>query len=63
MQVRKRRLVVLQREKEVITKMKELRAKGFNYRQIAEALNTMGVPTKTGRAKWCAKKVQQIIGS
>jgi hypothetical protein len=42
--------------------MKKLKAKGFSYSKIADALNTMGVPTKAGRAKWCAKKVQQIIG-
>ena len=63
MQVRKRRLIILKREQEIIAKMKELKAKGFNYNQIAEALNIMGILTKTGKSKWCAKKVQQIIGS
>jgi DNA invertase Pin-like site-specific DNA recombinase len=57
-----RRLIDHGREAEIIRKMKELRDKGFSYPKIADALNTMGVPTKTGRAKWCAKKVHQIIG-
>jgi hypothetical protein len=60
--VQNRRLVANKKEIEVVAQMNELRAKGFSYQKIADALNTMGIATKTGRAKWCAKKVQQIIG-
>ena len=56
-----RRIIPHKREQEVIQKMIELRAKGFSLPKIADVLNTLRIPTKTGRAKWCAKKVQQIL--
>ena len=41
--------------------MKLLRSQGFTLTAIAEALNALGVPTKTRRAKWSAKTVQQVL--
>lgn len=49
------------RELENIKKMRELRDKGFSYWKIADVFNSMKVPTKTGRGKWHAKTVCQII--
>lgn len=59
--VEKRKLIEHKREAETIRKMRELRDKGFSYRKIAEVLNTMKVPTKTGRGKWHGKTVYQIL--
>ena len=50
-----------QREQVCIQKMASLRSKGFSYWKIAAVLNSMGVPTKTRRAKWQAATVMKIL--
>lgn len=42
------------RELEVLAKIQHLRSQGFSNWKIADVLNTMGIPTKTRRAKWQA---------
>ncbi|WP_120405489.1 recombinase family protein [Halobacteriovorax sp. BALOs_7] len=59
--VEKRNVIEHKRESEAIRKMIELRDKGYSYRKIAEILNTMKVPTKTGKGGWHGKTVYQII--
>ncbi len=59
--LRQRKVLVHQREQEVLAKMKELRLKGHSYEKIAEVLNAMEVPTKTRRGKWYGKTVQAIL--
>lgn len=56
-----RQEVAHKREQENICKMQELREKGFSYWKIADAFNTLKVPTKSGRGKWHARSVQQIL--
>ncbi len=46
-----------------IGKMINLRDQGFSYWKIADILNSMGVPTKTRRAKWQAATVMKILKS
>jgi hypothetical protein len=60
-QLVKRRLVIQKREQQAIEKMKELRRQGFTYQSIADAFNTLGISTKTGRAKWSAKTIHQVM--
>jgi hypothetical protein len=56
-----RKEVANKREQEHITRMKELRAKGFSYWKIADAFNTLRIRTKTGRGRWHARSIQQIL--
>ncbi|MBC7533819.1 MAG: recombinase family protein [Oligoflexus sp.] len=49
------------REQEVLEQISELRAQGHSYWKIAVILNTLKVRTKTGRGKWHARSVQQIL--
>ncbi len=58
-----REIIVHKKEQEVIEKIKELREQGFSYHKIADVLNVMGVTTKTKRAKWSPKSVQQILAN
>ena len=50
--IKTRNLAKLQRELDAITKMKELKEKGFSFWKIADVLNTMKVPTKTRKGRW-----------
>lgn len=59
--VQRRSIAVYKREQETIAKMIELRDRGFSYWKIAEILNAMKVPTKTGRGKWHARTVLSIL--
>ena len=59
--VKARNLAEHQRESDAITKMKELREKGFSFWKIADVLNTMKVPTKTRKGRWHARTVQAIL--
>lgn len=59
--VKKRNVIEHKRESEAIRKMIELRDKGYSYRKIAEILNTMKVPTKTGKGRWHGKTIHQIL--
>jgi len=56
-----RQEIVSKREQAYIAKMKDLRVQGFSYWKIADILNTLKVPTKTGRGRWHARSVQQIL--
>ena len=56
-----RREVAHKREVENIARMRNLREKGFSYWKIADAFNALKVPTKTGRGRWHARSVQQIL--
>jgi hypothetical protein len=49
------------RELDNIKKMKELRARGFSYWKIADIFNTMSIPTKSGKGRWHAKSIHQIL--
>ncbi|OQW48504.1 MAG: hypothetical protein A4S09_04820 [Proteobacteria bacterium SG_bin7] len=49
------------REFEVLDKIQNLRSQGFSYWKIADVLNTMGVPTKTRRARWQPATVMKIL--
>ncbi len=55
------RVTLDQREIDTIEHMRDLHSKGFSYWKIAEILNSMGVPTKSRRAKWQAATVMKII--
>ncbi len=57
----KHSIIQHKRELAAIEKMKTLRAQGFSYWKIADVFNSMKVPTKTGRGKWHARSVQQIL--
>ena len=57
------RVVVNQREIEAVERMVALRDLGYSYWKIAEILNSMGVPTKSRRAKWQAATVMKILKS
>jgi chorismate mutase len=54
-------LVDNERERAVIEKMLALRQQGFSYEKIAEILNTLDIKTKSGRSRWYAKTVRQIL--
>jgi AICAR transformylase/IMP cyclohydrolase PurH len=58
---RRRQVDRHKRELQYIEKMRSLRAKGFSYWKIADVMNAMEVPTKTGRRQWHARSVQQIM--
>ena len=49
------------REQRVLARMRELRAGGQSYRQIAEILTLDGVPTKTGKNGWGYTSVRKIL--
>lgn len=59
--IKSRNIAEHQRELDAISKMKELREKGFSFWKIADVLNTMKVPTKTRKGKWHARTVQAIL--
>ncbi|MGZ6411293.1 MAG: recombinase family protein [Bdellovibrio sp.] len=50
-----------EQEQSVIKRAKELRGQGLSYKKIANIMNTVGIRTKTGRTKWYAKTVRDII--
>ena len=56
-----RQEVANKREQDYIAKLKDLRQQGFSYWKIADIFNTLKVPTKTGRGRWHARSVQQIL--
>lgn len=56
-----RQVVLNEREQGAINKAKELRTQGLSFEKIANVMNTMGVKTKTGRTKWYAKTVRDIL--
>jgi uncharacterized protein YoaH (UPF0181 family) len=58
---RNRQVVVHKKEQELIEKMKKLRAEGLSSWKVADVLNAWGIKTKTGKEKWSAKQVHQIL--
>src|SRR5690606_23501184 len=60
---RNRQVVVHRRELENLAKMRKLRDQGFSYWKIADVFNSMKMPTKTGRGRWHARSIQQILDS
>ncbi len=59
--MQERQLASHKREQAYLVKMKNLRAEGFTYEQIAQALNSLGIPTKTHKGKWHRKTVNAIL--
>lgn len=55
------RVVPHDRELANIDKIRQLRAKGFSYWEIADILNGMNISTKTRKGKWHARYVQKLI--
>ena len=49
------------RERTTLEKAHQLRDQGLSYEKIAAVMNTMKIRTRTGRAKWHAKTVRDII--
>jgi hypothetical protein len=41
--------------------MRKLREQGFSYWKIADVFNSMKVPTKTGRGRWHARAIQNVL--
>jgi len=59
--VRKGENVEHKRELANIELMKELKSQGKSYREIADRLNELKVPTKTKKGRWHGKTVYQIL--
>jgi transposase len=49
------------KERDNISKMIELRAKGYSYRKIAEIFSSMKIRTKTGKEKWHGRTIHNIL--
>lgn len=47
----------------VLTRSRTLRDGGMSFRQIAETLNTEGVPTSSGKGQWGHGAVQRLLKS
>jgi Recombinase. len=60
-QWKQRQAALNDREQRAIAKAKNLRSHGHSYEKIANIMNTMGIRTKTGRTKWYAKTIRDII--
>jgi hypothetical protein len=60
--MRQNRVIANQRELAAIRKMQKLRERGWSYWKIADVMNDWGIRTKTGKGKWHARSVQQILG-
>ncbi len=54
-------LIQVPKEQEVIRLIKKLRRKGCSLRSICRELETRGHLTKTGKAKWQAQSIAQIL--
>jgi hypothetical protein len=50
-----------ERQLRALKTMRELRAKGYSYPQITEILNSMNVPTQTGRGRWHLRTVHSVL--
>ncbi len=58
---RQRRIVLNAQKQAAIEKAKLLREQGLSYEKIAAVMNMMAVKTRSGRAKWHAKTVRDVI--
>jgi site-specific DNA recombinase len=54
-------LVPVPAEQQTLTLMRQLRAGGLSYPQIAAELDARDIPTKQGRTRWMAKVVRAIL--
>ena len=61
--VEKNRLVPHKGELENIKRMEQLKSEGFNHNEIADILNALGIPTKTGKAQWQGTTVTRILNA
>lgn len=50
-------------EQEWVRKMATWRSLGWSYKAIADELNRLGVPTKTGKSKWQCGNVAGVLDS
>jgi|694.fasta_scaffold01417_24 site-specific DNA recombinase len=48
-------------EQKHLAKIRALRASGLSYREVAAALDRVGIPTKTAASGWTAKVVRSIL--
>lgn len=48
-------------EQRVLSAIQLWRSQGQTFQEIANRLNALGTPTKTGKGKWYRKTIQQII--
>lgn len=58
-----RTIVPHKAELDVLVRIRSLRDKGFSYWDIAEALNTLGIKTKTSKGKWHARTVLGVLSN
>lgn len=59
--IQRNRIINHKGELKHVEHIAKLRALGHSYWKIAEILNSMGVPTKSRRAKWQAATVMKIL--
>jgi hypothetical protein len=55
-------LIENQGEKRVVSLIKSLRMRGDSYRAIAAELTRRGIPTKSGKPRWCHNTIKGIVG-
>lgn len=57
------KVVRLADEQKVLLAMQTWRSQGKSFQEIADTLNELGTPTKSGKGKWHRKTIQQICTS
>jgi hypothetical protein len=55
------RVVPNKAEERILRRMCELRERGLTYRQIVARLEAARIPTKTGRTRWAATTVMNLV--
>lgn len=55
------KVVRLPEEQKVLSAMQTWRKQGKTFQEIANTLNELGAPTKTGKGKWHRKTIQQLL--
>lgn len=58
---RKGKMVSQPDEARVVRQIRKLRGQGLSFREIAEALNALGIPTKTKSSRWHGRTVQRVL--
>lgn len=58
---RKRGVLDCKKQNQIIEKIEKLRSESLSYPKIAQVLNTMNIPTQTGKGKWHANTVYEIL--
>jgi len=56
-----KKLILNNKEMEVVEKARALRSQGHSYQKIADILNAMKIPTKSRKSIWYAKTVRGIL--